>query len=76
MNYQEYQMWYHGFINALQFLPKNEDLDIFISNCNKVADHIAAKFKTVDMSNMPSDINLQELVNGIANNIAKTNKKR
>lgn len=52
MKYQEFQVWYHAFNNAILAMGKNdyEATVQLVNDADFIANHTIEKFKKVDMS--------------------------
>lgn len=82
MTYAQYQVWFHAFNNAYAALcrtikeqePDHHTLRSIRSEAAEVADFILKKFEEVKMPEAPdmSGIDLQGLVNKVAQNVIKT----
>jgi hypothetical protein len=82
MTYQEYQVWFHAFNNAYTALCRDIAIarTLTLSEIQREAQDVAKialnKFKDVELPDTPnmSNIDLQGLVNSVAQNAVKGTK--
>ena len=83
MKYEEYQVWFHAFNNAIAARLQIKDLSVYqcIEDADAVANTVLTKFKTVETPEpvLPEGlggIDLKNVVNQVAKEVMKERLKK